>query len=44
MNDLYLVSDLLDPIIFADDTNLFHSNNDIITVFLKINDATGVAL
>ena len=23
---------------FADDTNLFYSNNDIISVFLKVND------
>ena len=31
-------SDLLDPIMFADDTNLFYSNKDINTVFLKVNE------
>ena len=30
--------DLFDPIIFAADTNLFYSNKDINTVFLKVND------
>ena len=38
INDLQFVSDLLDPIMFADDTNLFYSNKDINTVFLKVND------
>ena len=28
----------LDPIIFADETNLFYSNKDINTVFLKVNN------
>ena len=30
--------DLFDPIIFAADTNLFYSDKDINTVFLKVND------
>ena len=30
--------DLLDPIIFADDTNFFNSNKGINTVFVKVND------
>ena len=38
INDLQFVSDLLDPIMFADDTNLFYSNKDINTAFLKVND------
>ena len=38
INDLQFVSDLLDPITFADDTNLFYSNKDISTAFLKVND------
>ena len=37
-NDLQFASDLLDPIMFADDTNLFYSNKDINTAFLKVND------
>ena len=38
INDLQFASDLLDPIMFADDTNLFYSNKDINTAFLKVND------
>ena len=38
INDLQFASDLLDPIIFADDANLFYSNKDINTAFLKVND------
>ena len=38
INDLQLAVDLLDPIMFADNTNLFYSNKDINTVFLKVND------
>ena len=38
INDLQFPTDLLDPIMFADDTNLFYSNKDINTVFLKVND------
>ena len=38
INDLQFSSDLLDPIIFAEDTNLFYSNKDINTAFLKVND------
>ena len=38
INDLQFVSDLLDPIMFADDTNLFYSNKDIKTVSLKVNN------
>ena len=38
INDLQFASDLLEPIMFADDTNLFYSNKDINTAFLKVND------
>ena len=38
INDLQFASDLLDPIMFADDTNLFYSNEDINIAFLKVND------
>ena len=33
INDLQFASDLLDPIMFADNTNLFYSNKDKCTVF-----------
>ena len=36
INDLQFASDLLDPIMFADDTNLFCSNKDMNTAFLKV--------
>ena len=32
------LSDVLDPIMFADDTNLFYSQKDINTLFLKVNN------
>ena len=38
INDLQFTSDLLDAIMFADDTNLFYSNKDINTAFLRVND------
>ena len=38
INDLQFASDLLDPIMFADDKDLFYSNKDINTGFLKVND------
>ena len=38
INDLLFVSDVLDPIMFADDTNLFYSHKDINTLFLKVNN------
>ena len=38
INDLQFASDLLDPIMFADDTNLFYLYKDINNVFLKVND------
>ena len=45
VNDLCLASNILEPIMFADDTNLFHSHKDIKTLFnivnnelIKIND------
>ena len=37
-NNLQFDSDLIEPIMFADDTNLFYSNKDINTVFLKVNN------
>ena len=38
INDLQFASDLLDSIMFADDTNLFYPNKDINTVFIKVNN------
>ena len=38
INGIQFASDLLDPIMFADDTNLFYSNKDINTAFLRVND------
>ena len=38
INDIKFASDLLDPIIFADDTDLFYSNKEINAAFLKVND------
>ena len=38
INDLQFAPDLLDPVIFADDTNLFYSNKDINIAFLRVND------
>ena len=38
INDLQLASDFLDPIMYANDRNLFYSKKDINTVFLKVND------
>ena len=37
INDLQFASELLEPIVFADDTNLLYSNKDTNTVFLKVN-------
>ena len=37
INNIQFTSDLLDPIMFADDTNLFYSKKDINTAFLKVN-------
>ena len=31
INDLQFVSDVLDPILFADDTNLFYSHKDFVS-------------
>ena len=36
-NDLQFVSDVLDPSMFTDDTNLFYSHKDINALFLKVN-------
>ena len=36
-NDLNRVSGILDPIMFADDTNLFYSHKDIKTLFDTVN-------
>ena len=38
INDLQFASDLIEPSMFADDTNLFYSNKDINFAFLKVND------
>ena len=35
INDLQFASDLLDPIMFADGTNLFYLNKDRKTVFFQ---------
>ena len=37
IKDLCQVSDILKPIMFTDDTNLFCSSNDIKTLFLNTN-------
>ena len=37
VNDLHQASDLLKPIMFADDTNLFYSNSYIKTLFNAVN-------
>ena len=39
LNDLPNVSKLLDPIMFADETNLFFSHHDIKTLFHTVNNA-----
>ena len=36
VNDLPNVSNMLDPIMFADDTNLFFSNSNIKTLFARV--------
>ena len=36
-NDLNKVSDVLDPIMFADDTNLFYSHQNVKTLFGTVN-------
>ena len=38
VNDLSLVSKFLSPIMFADDTNLFYSHNNIKILFKNAND------
>ena len=38
INDLHFVSDELDPIMFADDTNFFYTDKDINALFLKRNN------
>ena len=37
VNDLHQASDILDPIMFADDTNLFYSHKDINILFNTVN-------
>ena len=38
INDLPQASKLLDPIMFADDTNLFYSGKDIHSLFNTVNN------
>ena len=38
INHLQFVSDVLDPIMFADDTNLFYSHKVINALFLKVSN------
>ena len=38
VNDLYLASNILEPIMFAYDTNLFHSHANIKTLFNIVNN------
>ena len=38
VNDLYLASNILEPITFADDTNLFYSHENIKTLFNIVNN------
>ena len=37
INVLQFISDVLDPIMFADDTNLFYSRKGINALFVKVN-------
>ena len=37
INGLQFISDVLDPIMFADDSNLFYLEKDISASFLKVN-------
>ena len=37
INDLQFISDVLDPIMLADDTNLLYSHKNINALFLKVN-------
>ena len=38
VNDLKNASSVLDPIMFADDTNLFHTHSNIPKLFSTMND------
>ena len=38
VNDLKNASTILDPIMFADDTNLFYSHSNIKTLFKTVNE------
>ena len=38
INDLSLASKFLSPIMFADDTNLFYSHNNVKIMFKNVND------
>ena len=38
VNDLFKSSEILNPIMFADDTNLFFSNKNITTLFKTVNE------
>ena len=38
INDLQIASDIRDPVMFADDANLFYWSKDIDSVFLKVNE------
>ena len=38
VNDLQYASNLLEPIMFADDTNLFYSHKNIKTIFKTVNE------
>ena len=38
VNDLPNATNILDPIMFADDTNLFYSHHDIKTLFSTVNE------
>ena len=38
INDLQFVSDVLDPVMFSDDTNLFYSHKEVSVLFLKVNN------
>ena len=41
VNDLPNATNILDPIMFADDTNLFYSHHDIKTLFSIVNEELG---
>ena len=44
INDLKNTSSVLDPIMFADDTNLFNSHSNIQKLFSKVNEEVAILI